>query len=447
MQSPLSHWAEHDQSLAFRFPLFDQFPHTQLFLVGGMVRDLLLKRKVGDIDIVIRGISRENLEGFLGSHGKLDLVGASFGVYKFIPRGEIAEIDIAFPRSEQSTEESHGGYKDFDIQIDPGLPMEKDLARRDFTVNAIAYDIKKGELIDPFNGQADLEAKLIRAVGNAHERFREDYSRLLRAMRFAAELGFTLETATARSLQEEIAGLHKTMETPEGKGVYVIAREIVGKELAKLFKANPVYGAELLHFSGALASLFPELLEVYENDPHFIDPLKRYKGADLTVILSLFLRSVGAERALAILKRNGLTTLPSDGSLRVEEAHVGWIVEKLSHPPDRPHDSSALDIERTYMNPRGERYLAALHALEHENRVTQARERIRDICSRWICKPGEPIPELISGSDILSQGVEPGPEIRVLLDKIRDAQLSGLLMNRSDALAHLAKLTQTKNPD
>src|SRR3989339_1721608 len=116
------------------------YPKAEIFLVGGYVRDLLIDRESKDIDLVIRGVSSKKLESFLRHYGQVNLVGREFGVYKFIPKGKnIQALDIALPRTEISLKT--GGYRDFKIKSDARLPIEEDLARRDFTVNAMALNL------------------------------------------------------------------------------------------------------------------------------------------------------------------------------------------------------------------------------------------------------------------------------------------------------------------
>src|SRR3990167_4013873 len=126
------------QPALFFLPLFlQEHPQSDLYLVGGAVRDLLLKKKeVVDFDFVVRNLSPTELETWLQKKGTVNLVGKHFGVYKFMPKGftvdQLEWIDIALPRTEKGTKENLGGYRDFDIQSDPLLPIEKDLERRDF---------------------------------------------------------------------------------------------------------------------------------------------------------------------------------------------------------------------------------------------------------------------------------------------------------------------------
>ena len=175
--------------------LVEEFPKTEVFLVGGAVRDILLGKKITDIDLLVRNITGDELGDFLAKVGRVLFAGKQFGVWKFNeigkPRNEV--YDIALPRTEFSLHKQ-GMYRDFTVKTNPRLPIEEDLARRDFTVNAMAYNLATETLIDPHAGQADLNNRLIRSVGAASDRFQEDYSRMLRAIRFSLQLGFAIET-------------------------------------------------------------------------------------------------------------------------------------------------------------------------------------------------------------------------------------------------------------
>ena len=164
----------------------------EIFAVGGSVRDELLGKDSKDLDIVIRGIPEDKLAGILKKYGTVNPVGASFAVTKFVPNGgtQADEVDIALPRTEVSTGE---GHKDFEIKADYRLPIEKDLERRDFTLNAIAQNVD-GDYIDPFNGQEDLKAGKLKITHPMS--FVDDALRMLRAIRFASIYGFDIDPET-----------------------------------------------------------------------------------------------------------------------------------------------------------------------------------------------------------------------------------------------------------
>lgn len=246
-----------DPRLAALQRALESFEGSEAFLVGGAVRDAILGRSVPvDLDVVVRGVSLEALAEALGQQGSVNFVGKTFGVLKFGLMGTIGDVDIAWPRTERAG--MSGGYRDFAVQSDPELPIERDLARRDFTVNALAYRLGDGELTDAFGGLADLEARVLRAVGDVRLRFVEDHSRMLRGIRFACQLGFSLAPETWNAIVERMPHLDDVRLGESGVDERVVPYEIVAKELVKAFAADPARAAQLLHDSGALALLFPE---------------------------------------------------------------------------------------------------------------------------------------------------------------------------------------------
>ena len=169
------------------------------FIVGGAVRDSLMPDvpESKDVDFVVTGLSLEDISRILSPLGKVDQVGAAFGVVIAKIDGE--DFDIAIPRTgETKTGDGHG---DFDVTTDPNASVESDLQRRDFTINAMAKD-SEGNIIDQFGGVEDLKNKIIRAVGEPEERFNEDPLRMLRALQFAVRFGFTIEPKTAAAIKK-----------------------------------------------------------------------------------------------------------------------------------------------------------------------------------------------------------------------------------------------------
>src|SRR5438874_6997604 len=164
------------------------------YLVGGAVRDELLGRESKDADFVVPGVDYEGLRAALEPYGKveeLEVAGRRVGA-RLHPRDQKlrrlapAGIEFAPPRAERST---GPGRHDFEIVADPNLSIEDDMARRDFTVNAIARRLDTGDLVDPFGGAGDLERGVLRTVGPRS--FAEDPLRSLRGLRFVSWLGLT----------------------------------------------------------------------------------------------------------------------------------------------------------------------------------------------------------------------------------------------------------------
>lgn len=211
----------------------------KIYSVGGAVRDSILGKKSKDLDILITGVPFEKLETILSKYGRVDNVGKSFGIIKF-NTSKTGEIDIAIPRTERKN--GLGGYQGFDVTSDHNLPIEKDLERRDFTINAIAKD-STGNLIDPFGGLKDIENKLIRLVNP--QAFSDDPLRMLRAIQFAARFDFQIEDQT---MYEIIKNRSRIKE---------ISPERILIEFDKIVKkGDPAKGAMLLSITGLFEQIF-----------------------------------------------------------------------------------------------------------------------------------------------------------------------------------------------
>src|SRR5579872_2884656 len=217
----------------------------ELYLVGGAVRDGLLGRAHDDLDFATNappGRSADILSSIRDQ--SVYRVGEKFGTIGVAFEGHTAEI-TTYRSAERYPEGSRKPEVDF------GRTIEEDLSRRDFTINAMARQAMPDEspLVDPFGGRDDLEARLVRAVGNADERFAEDPLRIMRGVRFAAGLGFQIEPTTWE-------GMCRTSSLLER-----ISRERVADELTQML-VGPAPGNAfgLLRDSGALAHTVPELM-------------------------------------------------------------------------------------------------------------------------------------------------------------------------------------------
>src|ERR1700722_2221032 len=159
-------------------------------IAGGAVRDGLLGLQPKDFDIEVYGVSFDVLAGLLTLHGRIDLVGQSFGVVKLtVTGGRI--YDFSLPRRDSKIGRAH---RDFLATFDPDITPEEAASRRDFTINAMAFDPATNQILDFFGGQEDLKNRLLRATSEA---FREDPLRVLRGMQFACRFNLAVDTATA----------------------------------------------------------------------------------------------------------------------------------------------------------------------------------------------------------------------------------------------------------
>jgi len=220
------------------------------YYVGGFVRDKLMGKENKDVDIEVHGIKPDQLESILDSLGNRISIGESFGIYNL--KGY--DLDIAMPRKEELRGQ---GHKDFDIFVDPFIGTEGAAKRRDFTFNALMQDVLTGEIVDHFNGVADLEHGVLRHVNDST--FAEDPLRVLRAAQFAARFEFTIA--------EETISLCKKMDLSH------LSHERIEGELNKaLLKARrPSIFFEALRTMEQLDVWFPELkalIDVKQNPVH-----------------------------------------------------------------------------------------------------------------------------------------------------------------------------------
>lgn len=485
--------------LGFLGDVRKRIPEAEWFLVGGAVRDIIMGRVIEcqDFDLVVRGVDLETVARELETMGKVDLVGRDFGVLKFrshdCPEGAPA-VDIAWPRTERAG--GTGKYRDFSVQSDPDLPIIDDLSRRDFTVNAMAWDFGRKELLDPFGGVGDLDARLIRAVREPNERFREDLSRMLRAVRFACQLDFAVESNTWQALERhaaDIAGVKKLEDMTEER---LVPYETVAKELVKAFKADAVKAVGLLERSGMLFRLVPEFERMAgtrqspewhsEGDvwthvklalekasgPEFAD---FFPGDELAVetMFAILLHDVGkpdmmtekdgkisfyghdvqgAKIARSVADRLRLSSV--SGTV-VRPERIEWLVRNHLFPifVDLGHVRKTT-LCRYFLDDResGRQLLhvafADLSASEPEageadpsrlrtimDELTEIEAKFGDEDERRRC--------MLSGREVMeTTGMTPGPEIGRLLEELREAQLSGEVISDDDAQTFLKRLVE-----
>ncbi|MBI3871922.1 MAG: HDIG domain-containing protein [candidate division Zixibacteria bacterium] len=231
--------------------LADLLAAGEVYEVGGSVRDRLLAGSESspaahkDRDYLVRRIPIDRMQQILRRHGAVNLVGRSFGVVKFTPDDEAGVThDIALPRAERST---GVGHTDFAVDFDPELPVETDLRRRDFTINALAANCATGEVVDPLNGRDDLQRRILRMA--FPDAFREDALRILRGAQFAARFSLTVEPQTHAAMCEAAPLVES------------LSMERVAEELTKLLTLapKPSVGFKILQEVGVLRHLLPEL--------------------------------------------------------------------------------------------------------------------------------------------------------------------------------------------
>lgn len=228
----------------------------EAYLVGGCVRDLLLNRTPKDWDVTTNAKPEQIQEVFPESFYENDF--GTVGVKTGSEDPSLSIVEVTPYRTET-------GYSDKrrpDL-VAFGDNLEEDLARRDFTINAIALDDSKGQLVDPYKGQEDVRAKVLRTVGNPKDRFEEDALRLMRAVRLVAELEFALDTDTAAAIQETAANLKH------------ISRERIRDEFVRILNSKqPMMALVLSQQLGILAYVAPDLsrgIGIDQNQAHNYD--------------------------------------------------------------------------------------------------------------------------------------------------------------------------------
>ena len=491
-------WVISEPAVAFIRELIGTFPESEVHFVGGMVRDAALGlNDHKDFDVVVGRVSANRLERFLAARGKVSLVGKTFGVFKFSPRGIDlkSQIDVALPRREHSL--IPGGYRDFTVQSDASLPIEEDLSRRDFTVNAMAWDWKRSELIDPFGGLQDLRMKHIRAVGGPMERFREDYSRILRALRLACQLGFDIEVRTWESVKELMPHINdRRIERPWGR---VVPHEVIAREFLRAFVCDPTRAFDLYDRSGGFTQLMPEVEEmkacpqpemyhaegdVWEHTRLALasltsDAFHRQFGPrplEAELVTAVLLHDVGKPHTMKTPDRDGvdrirfdqhdavgaglakkictrlkLSSAPGDDPLHVDSDNVWWLVKNhllgIRSDVDEMKNST---VEKYFLKDAhlGERLLRLIYAdgmatvspdgeptVSNFFRIVDRVERLRRLRAER-----EAFTPLVNGHDIMQAfGLKPGPRVGELLELLREQQLTGRIRSRDKAFDFLRK--------
>lgn len=274
------------------------------FLVGGCIRDAFLGKKPKDFDIATDAKPSEVMSifdhGTIGGmkHFVLPMEGAMDHGVTFVMFGE-EQFEIAtFRRDLESTDHRHSTVSLEDVSI------EEDMSRRDFTINAMGLDILTEELVDIFGGTEDINKGIIRAVGNPHERFNEDALRMVRAIRFAAKLGFGIEAETFKAIKD----LHADVKNN-------ISGERMQKELTAILEsADPRKGFALLLETGILEDVLPEvalLFRTAQENPHHVgtvgehtlctlEALKKSDRADSITLWAMLLHDLGKPATKAI---------------------------------------------------------------------------------------------------------------------------------------------------
>ena len=415
----------------------------QSLFAGGCVRDALLGRPLKDIDLATSA-TPDQVEALFA--GRTVAVGKAFGVVLVLRGG--FQFDVATFRTDGAYADGrHPGSVTF-------ATAEGDAQRRDFTVNGLFCDPQSGEVIDHVNGLADLDARVIRAIGEPEARFREDHLRMLRAVRFASVLGFRIEAATLEAVKAHAAWIQ------------TVSAERIASEFVRLLceSPRPSVGLNLLRESGLLAHFLPEAMALHGTG----QPPQFHPEGDVWTHTCLMLDELAAPRdpelALAVLlhdigKPATYCELPGEdaGATRIRfpsHAPVGAemaeaILTRLRQPSARVEAVKALVaghmqfVEAAKMRrAKLRRFLGSgcfprmLELMRLDIRYSNGDfatwQFLKDAFESFKAEPVLPAP-LVRGRDLVAWGVAPGPGLGAWLNELYDAQLEGRVTSAAEA--------------
>ena len=422
--------------------------HTAYFN-GGCVRDMVRGVEPHDIDIATSA-TPEQVQALFA---RTVPVGAAFGVVLVLEGGH--QFEVATFRSDEAYID---GRRPTGVRY--GSP-EEDARRRDFTINGLFFDpflsptggglgqpALPGQIIDFVGGRADIERKLVRTIGGPRERFTEDKLRLLRCVRFAANLGYAIETATFDAVKEMAAQIH------------VVSAERIRDELVKIFtRANAGRGLELLDASGLLREILPEIaaMKGVEQPPEFhpegdvfvhtrlmLDTLPANPSVVLAFAVLLhdvgkpptFVRApdrirfnehdrVGAEMAEVILRRLRFSNDEIEKIVLSVREHMRFQFVKEM----RPAKLKRLLARETFPEE------LELHRIDcaSSHRNLENYEFLKAKAAEMPPEVLKPAP-LLTGHDLLALGLKPGPSVGRILHEVEELQLEERLKSRAEAL-------------
>ena len=421
------------------------------YFVGGCVRDMLLGRKPHDYDITTDALP-DNVEAVFANAGmKTFPLGKKFGTIT---------VQLGEDGYEVTTYRADGSYIGHQPQnVTFVRNLEADLARRDFTMNAVAKDCMTGELADPFGGVKDIGNKIIRAVGDPCARFTEDPLRILRAVRFAVTLGFTIEEGTSRAMLECREGLKN------------ISKERITEELRKTFESGRPVRNVFMKYRDIIGEILPCLKpcfdfnqnnkyhthDVYE---HILNVVDNIKTPDFTLKLAALLHDVGKPESYSedeagaghfyghaevskVLAEKALTE-----DLRVPNDTRNVVLALIGE-----HDmelSASAKSARKFLNRHSREFAAQLcelkgaDAADHINmRAGVTPEKFLQIIDEEIAKKScISIKDLaVNGKDVMDTCcIAPGPEVGRILDCTLEAVINGDIANERNDLLKFAEV-------
>ena len=435
--SPGKSKASRDTAISIVYRL--QNAGHEAYFVGGCVRDPLRGVEPGDYDIVTSARPDEVCSLF--SHTVP--VGISFGVVLVVEEGHGHEV--ATFRTESDYED---GRRPAHVEF---TNAEGDVRRRDFTVNALLMDPRKGDIIDYVDGRRDIENRVIRTIGDPEERFAEDHLRILRAVRFAANLGYQIETATFHAIKQHVSSLRN------------ISAERVRDELTKLLtRGGARRGMEILAETGILSEIMPEVdvLRGVEQPPRFhpegdvwehtlrmLDLLPSGEGVenDMRLAWGIVMHDIGKART----RSEDESGIHFYGHVREGEKLADALMRRLKFSRAETETILALvHCHMLFMNVREmrpnrlKRFLRMpdfdmhleLHRLDclGSHGVLDNYEFCRNKMTEMADDELHP-PRLLSGDDLIAMGFPPGPLFSEILRIVEDTQLDGEISTSDEA--------------
>jgi poly(A) polymerase len=422
----------------------------QAYLAGGCVRDLLLQCEPADYDIATSATPSQVMEIFPDTYA----VGAQFGVVLVpLPEKSASEADNPSPKGrtvEVATFRSDLGYSDGRRPDEVRFSQDprEDVARRDFTINGLMLDPVSGEVLDFVGGRKDLDAGIIRAIGDPARRFAEDKLRMLRAVRFAARFEYEIEATTLSEIQRLAPETH------------VVSRERVRDELSRMLTCGHARRAFLLlDESGLLKEVLPEISkmkgvrqppEFHPEGDVFIHTLLLLENLPQpcppTLAWGALLHDVGKPATFRVAPDRIRFDNHVDVGVKIAEEICGRLrfsnhdaAQVLALVDNHMRFGHATRMNQSTLKkflrmPGFDEHLA-LHRADslasHRNLSTYEfiRQKLAEIPPETI----RPVP-LIAGDDLIAAGYAPGPRFREILDAVEDAQLEGRLLSHEAAL-------------
>lgn len=375
------------------------------YLVGGCLRDMMMGREPHDFDIATSAEPETVMSIF--SDFEVIPTGIKHGTVTVMVDGEPIEITTF----RKDSDYSDGRRPDSITFTDK---VEDDLSRRDFTINAMAFGLD-GEIVDPFGGKSDIKSRIIRTVGSAEERFSEDGLRILRAIRFASVLGFTIE----RKTKEAIHKLSRMLDK--------VSFERVFSEMSKIILSEKP-SVQFREFKDVFSRVAPELAEIKDFE-HTLETLDRVEP-ELALRFTALLHTLGEEQAESVLRK-----LKSDG-VTIQK------VTKLVRFFDTDIDSSKVAIKKL-MSKMGESDFFSLIKLKiaDEPEKTVELEKAKQIAERVIAdKECFKLKDMaVKGDDLIKLGMAMGPEIGKTLNMLLDKVISEEVANDKDSLMQIIR--------